>query len=269
MANFEEKDLIDNRRYPLHSPASSLYQNLVSQCKQDLNKNGACMLPGFLTTEAIAQIVAEIDRVAPKAYPCNEVHNVFLEEDDTSLPESHPRRLKEKTSLGSLAYDQIEHGDALRTLYEWDSLLHFVTAVLGKEKMYRMADPMAALTVNVMRKGQNHGWHFDESLVTTTIILQKPLEGGEFQYVTDLRGEDWDDYESLDDVLSGNEDRIQTLPVEAGTLLLFAGYYQLHRVTPVVGNTTRYVATLCFKDEPGVCNSPEVQNLFYGRTAAV
>ena len=114
-----------------------------------------------------------------------------------------------------------------------------------------------------------HGWHFDESLVTTTIILQKPLEGGEFQYVTDLRGEDWDDYESLDNVLSGNEDRIQTLPVEAGTLLLFAGYYQLHRVTPVVGNTTRYVATLCFKDEPGVCSSPEVQKLFYGRTAAV
>ena len=82
MANFEEKDLINNRRYPLHSPASSSYLNLVSQCQQDLVKNGACMLPGFLTTEATAQIVAEIDRIAPKAYPCNEIHNVFLEEDD-------------------------------------------------------------------------------------------------------------------------------------------------------------------------------------------
>ena len=269
MANFEEKDLIDNRRYPLHSPASSSYLNLVSQCQQDLNRNGACMLPGFLTTEATAQIVSEIDRIAPKVYPCNEVHNVFLEENDISFPEDHPRRLKEKTSLGSLAYDHIEKGDALRALYEWDPLLHFVAAILGEEKMYRMADPMAALTVNVMNNGQNHGWHFDESLVTTTVILQKPLEGGQFQYVANLRGEDWNDYESLNDVLLGNEDGIQTLPVEAGTLLLFAGYFQLHRVTPVVGDTTRYVATLCFKDEPGVCNSPKVQKLFYGRTASV
>ena len=269
MVNFEEKNLIDIRKYPLHSPASTLYLDLVSQCQQDLNRNGASMLPGFLTPEAITQIVAEIDRAAPKAYPCNEVHNVFLEEDDISFPEDQPRRQNEKTSLGSLAYDNIEQGDALRTLYEWDPLLHFVTAVLGEKKMYRMADPMAALTVNVMNNGQNHGWHFDESLVTTTVILQKPLEGGEFQYITDLRGEDWNDYVSLNDVLSGNEDRIQTLPVEAGTLLLFAGYFQLHRVTPVVGNVTRYVATLCFKDKPGVCNSPEVQKLFYGRTASV
>jgi hypothetical protein len=66
------------------------------------------MLPGFLTTEAIAQIVSEIDRIAPKAYPCNEFHNVFLEEDDISFPEDHPRRLKEKTSLDSLAYDHIK-----------------------------------------------------------------------------------------------------------------------------------------------------------------
>jgi hypothetical protein len=50
-------------------------------------------------------------------------------------------------------------------------------------------------------------------------------------------------------------------------MLLFAGYYQLHRVSPVKGETTRYVSTLCYKDRPGVCNSPEVQQLFYGRTA--
>ena len=101
MVNFEEKNLIDIRKYPLHSPASTSYLDLVSQCQQDLNRNGASMLPGFLTPEAITQIVAEIDRAAPKAYPCNEVHNVFLEEDDISFPEDHPRRQIEKTSLGS------------------------------------------------------------------------------------------------------------------------------------------------------------------------
>ena len=56
-----------------------------------------------------------------------------------------------------------------------------------------------------------------------------------------------------------------SLNVEPGDLLIFAGFYSLHRVTPVIGDTTRYVGTLCYKDRPNVMNSPEVQQLFYGR----
>jgi len=48
------------------------------------------------------------------------------------------------------------------------------------------------------------------------------------------------------------------------TLLSFL-LSQAHRVTPIKGDTTRYVGTLCYKDRPNVMNSPEVQKLFYGR----
>lgn len=225
------------------------------------------MLPDFLLPEAVSGMVIEVDRIVDEAFACRDLHNPYLEEFNDRFPPHHPRRQKQETSLDVIAYDQIGPDDALRQLYESDALLRFIQDILGGDPLYRMADPMAALTVNVMNEGQNHGWHFDESLVTTTIMLQKPEGGGQFQYVADLRGEEWDNYEALANVLAGDESQVMTLGVAPGTMLLFAGYYQLHRVTPVRGSRTRYVSTLCYKDQPGVCNSPAVQQLFYGRTA--
>ena len=69
----------------------------------------------------------------------------------------------------------------------------------------------------------------------------------------------------LSAVLKGSDSGVVTLDVEPGDLLIFAGFYSLHRVTPIKGKTTRYVGTLCYKDKPNVMNSPEVQKLFYGR----
>jgi len=261
-------NLIDLGKYPLHSPASPAYGVLVIQCQQDLEERGACVLPGFITPEAAARMVVDTDRVVSNAYLCNDVHNVFLEEDDLSFPQDHPRRRKEKTSLNSVAYDQIGENDALRSLYELNPMLHFVTDVLRREKMYRMEDPFAALTVNVMREGQNHGWHFDESEVTITLMLQCPGDGGQFEFVHGTSDADRENYDAITEILDGTSPAIQSLEVHPGTLILFAGYYSIHRVTPVVGKKTRYLATLCFKDEPGVSNSSEVQQLFYGRTAA-
>lgn len=262
------KNLVNSRRYPLHSPATSAYNALVMQCQQDLKERGASVLPEFTTPEATAQMVADTNRVVNEAYLCNDIHNVFLEEDNLSFPKDHPRRRKEKTSLNSVAYDQMRKNDALRLLYEWDPLLHLVGDVLGREKIYRMEDPFASLTVNVMGEGQNHGWHFDESEVTTTLMLQCPAEGGQFEFVHGSCDADREDYEAITDILNGTSQAIQSLEVHPGTLVLFAGYYSIHRVTPVAGKRARYLATFCFKDKPGVRNSPEVQQLFYGRTTA-
>jgi hypothetical protein len=228
---------------------------------------GACGLPGFTKNEATGRMARETDRVAGVAYPCRNYHNVYLEKDDPSFPENHPRRRLERTELDSVAYDQIAPEDALSQLYNCDALLRIVADVIEKTAYYRMADPLSALTVNVMREGQNHGWHFDEAEVTTTLMLQAPEQGGAFQYARNLRTHDEKEYHEVERILDGAHPDIRTLNVEPGTLLIFAGYYSIHRVTPVSGPRTRYVATLCYKDQPGVRNSPEVQTLFYGRTA--
>jgi len=260
-------DLIDSTTYPVHRPESAGYKSLVERCRKDLAAESACLLKGFITEEARIRMVAEVDRAAPDAFPCRNAHNVYLEAHDDAFPPDHPRRRPQATELDSVAFDQILPTDGLHLLYSWDPLLSFIGDVLEKERYYRMADPFAALTVNVMRKGQNHGWHFDESEVTTTLMVQAPAGGGAFEYAPNVRPGAGGSYKIVDQVLQGSYPGVRTLAVEPGTLILFVGYHSMHQVTPVRGPVTRYVATLCYKDRPNVCNSPEVQKLFYGRTA--
>ena len=59
---------------------------------------------------------------------------------------------------------------------------------------------------------------------------------------------------------------LQTLDFRPGTLLVLAGSRSLHRVTAVKGNRSRFVAVLTFARRPGFCNTPEVQEMFWGRT---
>ena len=259
-------DLINTELYPLHDHQSSSYNSLVKRCKEELATHSACLLEGFITSDAIEMIVSEVDRASIEAYGCRETHNVFLEKNDKKYPLTHPRRQLQNTNLDSVAFDQIHPTHGLHILYSWDPLLSFIANVLNKENYYRMADPLAAVKVNVMHDGQNHGWHFDEAAVSTTIMLQSPKIGGVFEYVPNIRPEETGGYEAIDQVLKGSYKDIRTLKVTPGTLILFEGYRSLHQVTTVRGATTRYVATFCYKDQPNICNSPEVQKIFYGRT---
>lgn len=263
----EALSLIDADRYPVHLPESTAYLTLIQQCRHDIKTYGACRLPGFTTPDATRRMAMETDRVVHEAYPCRDTHNVYMEKDNDAFSEDHPRRRGQTSELDVIAYDQIDPGDGLYILYQWDDLLHFIAVVLEHASYYRMADPLAALTVNVMHEGQNHGWHFDEAEVTTTLMIRKPEEGGVFEYVHNLRTDDRNEYDQVNRALNDKHPDIQALEVEPGTLLIFSGYYSMHRVTPVKGHVTRYVATLCYKDQPNVYNSPEVQKLFYGRTA--
>ena len=257
-------DFLDINTYPLDQPESKTWTELVNRCKKSLNEKGACILKNFVHQSILDRMVLETERIVNKSHFCKDNHNVFFEKDDTSLPVDHPLRIREDTSLNSIPYDLMDPADALHQLYNWYPLINFLSAVLG-QPLYRMADPMAALTLNVMNEHQNHGWHYDESQITITLLIQKPEAGGVFECVPDLRKFDTDDYSKLGAILNGSDEGLVPLNVEPGDLLIFAGFYSLHRVTPVVGKTTRYVGTLCYKDRPNVLNSPEVQQLFYGR----
>lgn len=250
--------------HPLVPKGTAEWQRLVNMHKTELKQSGASIMKDFVKQSILQRMTFEADQVASRSYACRERHNPFLDEDDLSLPSDHPRRQKQATSLNAIPYDIIRPTDTLHQLYNWDPLMEFLSAVLGHQ-LYRMADPMAALTINVMDHNQNHGWHYDESEVTITLMIQKPEAGGTFECVPNLRNKDNADYSTLGAILNGSTEGILTLPVEPGDLLIFAGHYSLHRVTPVGGDRTRYVGTLCYKDRPGVMNSPEVQQIFYGR----
>ncbi len=259
--------LVNLELYPIDKLSSEEGRTLVRRCREQLDEDGVCLLPDFLAPQVAPLMAAQVDEVVGESYRCDTTHNVYLEPDDDAFLPEHPRRQPQRTHLRSVAYDQIVESHDLRALYEWDLLTEFVAATTSNAPIFRMGDPLAALTINVMGEGQHHGWHFDESETTITLMLQAPLLGGEFEYVARLRRPDGEEYEAVGQILAGDTQAVSRLEVSPGTLMMFEGHEALHRVSPVVGSTARYVAVLCYKSEPGVCNSAEVQQLFYGRTA--
>ena len=146
-----------------------------------------------------------------------------------------------------------------------DPLKDFVGAVLGKERLHRFADPLGACSVNVFVDGGEHGWHFDESEFTVTLMLQPPESGGAFEYVPRIRGRE-DEQAIVGAVLNGGRAGVVELPFTAGALLVFGGRQTLHRVTRVHGARPRLVPVLCYAERPGLRNSEAVRKLFWGRT---
>ncbi|MDH3689593.1 MAG: hypothetical protein OEU36_08980 [Gammaproteobacteria bacterium] len=258
--------IFDLERYPIHDLSGRAGDELLQRCRQDIQKSGVCLLPGFLTPKAIDAIAVEANESLPKAFFCHNTHNAYLKDDDPSFPEDHPRRRRLKTDVGSIAYDHLPQAGALCRLYQWDPLTRFMGLVLGYEKFYRGDDPLGALSINVFEPGGGHSWHFDESHFTVTIMVQPAEQGGVFEYVSNIRTPDDDNYDTVGQILEGKHQGVLQLPFEPGTLSIFAGRNTLHRVTTVGGSRHRLVPVLTYDTKPGSINSDEVRMLFWGRT---
>ena len=115
--------------------------------------------------------------------------------------------------------------------------------------------------------GGEHGWHFDESEFTVTLMLQAPESGGTFEYVPQIRGAA-DEKEIVASVLDGDRNRVVEMPFTPGTLLIFGGNQTIHRVTRVRGKRPRLVPVLCFSEQQDQKNSATVRKLFWGRTGS-
>ena len=88
----------------------------------------------------------------------------------------------------AIAYDQIPAGAPIRRLYESDDLTGFIAAMLGKQVLYRSADPLDALEIAIFGDGDELGWHFDNSEFSVTVMYQQAEAGGHFDYYPWLLG---------------------------------------------------------------------------------
>ena len=135
--------------------------------------------------------------------------------------------------------------------------------------MYRYDDDLGAVNVAVMNDGDELAWHFDQTDFVVSIALQSSESGGDFECVPMLRTVDDERYVDVAATLAGDgADQTTTVPMTPGTLMFFAGRHSLHRVTPVVGETARYVALLGYDTKPGSCSSDLLRRVRYGRTTA-
>jgi hypothetical protein len=260
------QQLIDHHAYPVHQLDGTPARALLERCRAQLAASGACELPGFLTPAATARMVRESDTLVPVAHHAAGPITIYLDMPDMSRPERHPRRHLGSSSLAAIAYDLIPRRHALRALYEWDPLMSFLAAALGREQLYRYADPFGALNVAVMQDGDELDWHFDQTDFVVSLALRDAATGGDFEYAPHIRNADDERYDDVQAVLEGDVTRVRTVPMTPGTLLLFQGRHSLHRVTAIRGTTARLVALLAYDTKPGTVSSELLRLARYGRS---
>jgi hypothetical protein len=230
-----------------------------------MEKTGALELPEFLSQEGLETILRECAAIEPHAYWSRVNGNPYLTPTDTSVPEDHPLRMTDDTALAVVAYDQFPSASPLRRLYEWEPLMGFIGAALGLDEIHRYADPMGGLNLAVMRDGDYLRWHFDQTDFVTTIALQTAEKGGEFEYVPKIRGPGRENYDQVRLALKGDHPGVVTIENAPGSLVLFQGRYSLHRVKPIHGNRSRWIALLGYDTKPGVVSSDHLRKMRYGR----
>ncbi|MEP5566711.1 MAG: hypothetical protein ABJN62_02650 [Halioglobus sp.] len=256
------ESIVNSNRYTLDDI------DFQSQCTKQLDEQGALVLDEFLTEQALASVLQESIKQQPLAYFTQQQHNVYISDDDPDFSEDHPRNLRVDSSKGCITDDQIGSESPLRYLYNASLFKNFLCAVLGEAKIYPYADDLSSINVHYASEGQELGWHFDNSTFATTLLIQKPESGGDFQYIGAMQfkenGER--DYDSVGDLLRGSpKEEPTTLAIEPGSLVLFRGHNAIHRVTPVAGDITRVLVVFAYNTQPGIALSESARKIFYGR----
>ena len=233
------EDIIDLKTFPLGSAAFS------GDCRTILAETGVLKLDHFIRPKALAAMLAESKTGLDDAYFCTQSHSAYLTPHDPAFADDHPANRRIESSKGCICDDQVGAQSPLRILY--DSLLFqgFIAQVTGEDALYAYADPLSSINVHYAHRGQELGWHFDNSSFAITLLIQKPDGGSRFEYVKDQRDADAGDmnYAGVRDILDGTL-APDELVIEPGTLVLFRGRNSIHRVSHNESDKTRLLDVL-------------------------
>lgn len=197
-------DYVDLDRYPLNVEDSPAYAKIVEQVRAELRTDGCAVIPGFVRTECVPDLVAEADTVSAFAHRSFNRTNAYFTKDDESLPETHPVRRFYDRSNAFVPADNFGEDSPLRRMYEWPPVMAFIKDCLEEEDFYRYADPLADVIINVVEGGDGFPWHFDTNNYTVTLAIQNGDEGGLFEYVPNLRSAQAENYEGVQAILDGD-----------------------------------------------------------------
>ena len=262
------ENLVDLERYPIADVNAARYELLASRCRSELANSGVSILEGFLHPYAMQQLVDEATTLAPLGHPSDVPGTPYLEVPTNDWPADHPRKRSAHTRLTAVAYDLFPADAVLRRLYESDDLLAFLRTALGFD-IFRYDDPLGGLNLAAMYDGDQLAWHFDQTDFVVSLAIQSSDAGGEFECVQRIRDQHDEHYAEVQALLDGDRQRVTTLPMHPGTLMLFEGRYSIHRVAPIVGPTPRFVGLFGYDRKPGTCSSDLLREIRYGRTQSL
>lgn len=262
-------DLVNLDRYPIHDLTSNDRKNVITDCQKQLAECGACVLPGFLKSEAIAQLIRQSLVLEPEARRTAWLLNTYSEKADKKYEANHPRRRRFAASLKTLAYDQIPKEDLINLLYECDAVTDFIRDALGLATLYRYTDEFQSLNITYMGDGDQLAWHYDLNDFVVTLLLQAPEHGGEFEYAPNIRNKDLgeENYPDVHDLFEGKNVNNKLMSQEPGTLVLFQGINSMHRVRCVYGPIQRITAIMGYHRQPDYKSKDLINAYLYGERA--
>ena len=256
------EDIVDLANNPIGQ------SSFADACRTTLDDDGVLVLSNFIRADALASLRAESKVSQDNAYFCTQSHSVYLYlgPPDPSLPDSHAFNRQVWSSKGCICDDDISATSPLRILYDDGSFRHFIASVTGQGELHPYADSLSSINIHYAGRGQELGWHFDNSTFAITLLIQKPPSGSRFEYIKNLRNADAGDmnFDGVQALLDGKT-QPQVLAMKEGDLVLFRGRNSIHRVSPNESDTTRMLAVLAYNAEAGVQLSKNARMTFYGR----
>ena len=264
---YDARNLVNIADYPIHIDGDKR-DAVLKTVRENLAMDGCAVLKNFLTPEGIEALTQEADAVAGNAHRSYNRTNVYFTADDKTLPTNDPRRRFYDRSNAFIPADNFQTDGALRTIHAFNGFDRFIQDCFQEDAFYRYADPLADVIINMAVEGNGFPWHFDTNNFTVTLAIQNSDDGGAFEYAPGIR-KGSENFSEVGRVLDGTSKLIKVLELEPGDLQLFRGRYSLHRVTPLIGPTPRYVAIFSYVEQPDMVGSPERTEQLYGRTLPI
>lgn len=255
--------LVDLDRWPIHDTA------LAGQLNDDFRREGVVVLPGFVPATVVNKMAEQCAELSHQIFRSHSRSSPYLTSPDETMPTGHPRRHVITSAVGVIAYDLVPTDHLVRRLYESDEILAFVASVLGEPELHRYADPFGALNISVMDEGDHLGWHFDMADFVVSLAIRASDAGGEFVNAPRIRTAADEQFDEVAAVLEERApQRVRVEPMTPGTLMVFNGRWSMHKVAPIIGQTSRLVALLAYDRKPGTDSTDELKLSRYGRVPA-
>ncbi len=260
--------IVDLDRYPIDDPLSKKLAQVIDEAKTQLQKTGCAVLKGFMRSDTVTKIAAESRELRDQGHHTVKQVAAYpptYKPSTGDWPIGHPRLWSKERRNRFISYDLIPVHSPLRKLYESKHLTDLIRRCSGTETLYAYSDPLGACALSMQNNGEELPWHFDTTHFVTSILIQKPTTGGEFQYVPYIKTETDQNYKEVAKVFAGESSAVITLDLRPGDLQLFEGRFSLHRVTSPKGTIGRSIALLSYCEAPGEMVKRDVQMMQYGR----
>ncbi|MEM7223155.1 MAG: hypothetical protein AAF495_09270 [Pseudomonadota bacterium] len=242
-------EIVDLERYPIDRLDEPAARDLVARCQEALAQEALCALPDFVRAEALAAMVAEAERLAPRAYRYDRPR-IAYNADPSGWPADHPRSVLHPCRYNQVLNHDIPNDSPLRRLYLSPLLGAFLRRVLGFETLYISACPHLSLTLQFGGPGDCNGWHFDGNDVVFSLLLQAPERGGAFEVAPYIRSAREENYLAVEAVFADPVTNAQQPPLAPGTFTVFKGDLSLHRVSEIEGTRRRIIALFSYDRRP-------------------